>query len=224
MLFFLMIRLPPRSTLFPYTTLFRSEERHDVHPALEPLHERRVPRARLQHVRNERAMRQNGALWHTRRATGVLEDRGVLGSDVHRPKRGAVAQEVREEPLARGAVDRRAMPLAALAREREQRSEDRREVLLYVREDQVPDRRPIARRARDGVETRERDERLRPGVRELPAQLGSGVQGVARDHDRARSQRAVEGDDELRAVGQKQRDAVPFADTQRLEARSEAVR
>ena len=27
--FFLMIRLPPRSTLFPYTTLFRSGARHD---------------------------------------------------------------------------------------------------------------------------------------------------------------------------------------------------
>src|SRR3712207_2553919 len=29
MFFFLMIRRPPRSTLFPYTTLFRSERRHD---------------------------------------------------------------------------------------------------------------------------------------------------------------------------------------------------
>src|SRR3712207_7576991 len=28
--FFLMIRRPPRSTLFPYTTLFRSLERHRV--------------------------------------------------------------------------------------------------------------------------------------------------------------------------------------------------
>src|SRR5256885_11998483 len=28
--FFLMIRRPPRSTLFPYTTLFRSREQHDV--------------------------------------------------------------------------------------------------------------------------------------------------------------------------------------------------
>src|SRR3712207_9148644 len=27
--FFLMIRRPPRSTLFPYTTLFRSLRRHD---------------------------------------------------------------------------------------------------------------------------------------------------------------------------------------------------
>src|SRR3712207_6857287 len=29
--FFLMIRRPPRSTLFPYTTLFRSHDRGDVH-------------------------------------------------------------------------------------------------------------------------------------------------------------------------------------------------
>src|SRR2546423_2783047 len=30
--FFLMIRRPPRSTLFPYTTLFRSYPRHRQHP------------------------------------------------------------------------------------------------------------------------------------------------------------------------------------------------
>src|SRR5438477_4987177 len=30
-LFFLMIRRPPRSTLFPYTTLFRSDERPGEH-------------------------------------------------------------------------------------------------------------------------------------------------------------------------------------------------
>src|SRR6266581_5302713 len=29
--FFLMIRRPPRSTLFPYTTLFRSDRSHDPH-------------------------------------------------------------------------------------------------------------------------------------------------------------------------------------------------
>src|SRR6478609_11518965 len=43
--FFLMIRRPPRSTLFPYTTLFRSHRRHAErqrparvlrHPALRP--------------------------------------------------------------------------------------------------------------------------------------------------------------------------------------------
>src|SRR5690242_21082097 len=30
MIFFLMIRRPPRSTLFPYTTLFRSSNLHDL--------------------------------------------------------------------------------------------------------------------------------------------------------------------------------------------------
>src|SRR3712207_7264895 len=30
LLFFLMIRRPPRSTLFPYTTLFRSDPRRDA--------------------------------------------------------------------------------------------------------------------------------------------------------------------------------------------------
>src|SRR2546430_13932085 len=33
--FFLMIRRPPRSTLFPYTTLFRSEDFHLSDPALQ---------------------------------------------------------------------------------------------------------------------------------------------------------------------------------------------
>src|SRR5215204_6398263 len=34
LLFFLMIRRPPRSTLFPYTTLFRSPGRGQLQPAL----------------------------------------------------------------------------------------------------------------------------------------------------------------------------------------------
>src|SRR5215204_7020709 len=34
--FFLMIRRPPRSTLFPYTTLFRSAEARPCRPGLDP--------------------------------------------------------------------------------------------------------------------------------------------------------------------------------------------
>src|SRR5256885_13803486 len=44
--FFLMIRRPPRSTLFPYTTLFRSAQRsgsHSTHP-LGPNHLRKKDR------------------------------------------------------------------------------------------------------------------------------------------------------------------------------------
>src|SRR3989475_8847007 len=45
--FFLMIRRPPRSTLFPYTTLFRSnmvrgEREDDVYPAAEARAEERL--------------------------------------------------------------------------------------------------------------------------------------------------------------------------------------
>src|SRR3712207_7253841 len=36
--FFLMIRRPPRSTLFPYTTLFRSSEVQEVLPLDFPVH------------------------------------------------------------------------------------------------------------------------------------------------------------------------------------------
>src|SRR5574337_1496519 len=36
--FFLMIRRPPRSTLFPYTTLFRSRPDRDVRAAGEDVH------------------------------------------------------------------------------------------------------------------------------------------------------------------------------------------
>src|SRR3712207_8175781 len=35
-IFFLMIRRPPRSTLFPYTTLFRSWTRHLKHDPTDP--------------------------------------------------------------------------------------------------------------------------------------------------------------------------------------------
>src|SRR2546427_3733307 len=36
MFFFLMIRRPPRSTLFPYTTLFRSDPTVRPHPGPDP--------------------------------------------------------------------------------------------------------------------------------------------------------------------------------------------
>src|SRR5258707_2832748 len=37
-----MIRRPPRSTLFPYTTLFRSRVERDRHPVLPPFPEDRL--------------------------------------------------------------------------------------------------------------------------------------------------------------------------------------
>src|SRR3712207_7697406 len=70
MFFFLMIRRPPRSTLFPYTTLFRSHEvvrdvrpaadrgveavEHPTHPADPGLHKHEVEiRMPLEHTRGQ---------------------------------------------------------------------------------------------------------------------------------------------------------------------------
>src|SRR5256885_16955178 len=55
--FFLMIRRPPRSTLFPYTTLFRSGEARnlavwDAHGALDRIRDPSQPRA--EHDRDAR--------------------------------------------------------------------------------------------------------------------------------------------------------------------------
>src|SRR6266704_4576374 len=49
--FFLMIRRPPRSTLFPYTTLFRSLPRDcDVHLYSNVLHDWGVPQRSEEHT------------------------------------------------------------------------------------------------------------------------------------------------------------------------------
>src|SRR3712207_6922274 len=58
--FFLMIRRPPRSTLFPYTTLFRSLARRRLHPP--------VPRGAL----------RASATTVTKRACAVASPRGRL--------------------------------------------------------------------------------------------------------------------------------------------------
>src|SRR3712207_9508581 len=58
--FFLMIRRPPRSTLFPYTTLFRS---HLVQrdPEAELVGDELVPSRGLDHVRADEVERRAGS-------------------------------------------------------------------------------------------------------------------------------------------------------------------
>src|SRR3712207_6876482 len=64
--FFLMIRRPPRSTLFPYTTLFRSDLKRDEAGKEHQSEENRVPtEAPLgEHIAVERA--ENGRDCHRR--------------------------------------------------------------------------------------------------------------------------------------------------------------
>src|SRR3989337_2579505 len=56
-LFFLMIRRPPRSTLFPYTTLFRSRRRALVRPGLR----RRAPHRARRLVADRKSTRLNSS-------------------------------------------------------------------------------------------------------------------------------------------------------------------
>src|SRR6185437_16256673 len=51
--FFLMIRRPPRSTLFPYTTLFRSDERRHSGSVGQEAAERQLPRSRSEEHTSE---------------------------------------------------------------------------------------------------------------------------------------------------------------------------
>src|SRR2546422_6741959 len=67
--FFLMIRRPPRSTLFPYTTLFRSQ-------ALDLVHADRGARGeRAQLVGEERGLRQVGLVERSEEHTSELQSR-----------------------------------------------------------------------------------------------------------------------------------------------------
>src|SRR2546422_1406062 len=52
--FFLMIRRPPRSTLFPYTTLFRSAELDGVRGSARAARRGRAPAARPGPLRGDR--------------------------------------------------------------------------------------------------------------------------------------------------------------------------
>src|SRR5256885_5028471 len=74
--FFLMIRRPPRSTLFPYTTLFRSDLRGVLEGAIGAAAAAGLDvaalRAELPHVDDPSAERRKASL---RRVLGALIDR-----------------------------------------------------------------------------------------------------------------------------------------------------
>src|SRR3712207_9503220 len=85
--FFLMIRRPPRSTLFPYTTLFRS--RVDLHLAAlaggdadlrkpEPLRVGHAPDRHEHHVGFERLGRAAGRRLRSEEHTSELQSRQYL--------------------------------------------------------------------------------------------------------------------------------------------------
>src|SRR3712207_6997705 len=71
-MFFLMIRRPPRSTLFPYTTLFRSRRVHEHRPRQRPnsFEDPFESRLLVRRLRDEK-----GQLWAERRCPDNPQDR-----------------------------------------------------------------------------------------------------------------------------------------------------
>src|SRR5256885_7194305 len=69
-----MIRRPPRSTLFPYTTLFRSERRADERVDLDrlALDEHRLERLDAEAVERWRAGEEHGVLLRSEEHTSEL--------------------------------------------------------------------------------------------------------------------------------------------------------
>src|SRR6266481_8345454 len=59
--FFLMIRRPPRSTLFPYTTLFRSRPRWPTRPIRRRSSATRASRARHSNGQDRKSTRLNSS-------------------------------------------------------------------------------------------------------------------------------------------------------------------
>src|SRR5258707_6126488 len=74
--FFLMIRRPPRSTLFPYTTLFRSQRRQLVRRRRIPLGGRRPP-ARPPNLRDQKSTRLNSSHANISYAVFCLQKKGL---------------------------------------------------------------------------------------------------------------------------------------------------
>src|SRR5438874_8666856 len=94
-LFLLMIRQPPRSTLFPYTTLFRSQPRHlgRIRPVPQgiPPRDRRVPhgeRGRGPRSRDRKSTRLNSSHVEISYAVFCLKKKNnkkpfIAASDTH---------------------------------------------------------------------------------------------------------------------------------------------
>ena len=73
------------------------------------------------------------------------------------------------------------------------------------------------------VEPRQRDDRLDAVIAQRPFELVLGVDRIERRDDRAELPGAELGDEELRAVGQQQADAIAARDAERRERRRERV-
>src|SRR5437764_12882068 len=81
-LFFLLIRRPPRSTLFPYTTLFRSLVHLSVAPGADEAGESRVRRGRVDERSEEHTSELQSPMYLVCRL--LLEKKKNIKTKLHR--------------------------------------------------------------------------------------------------------------------------------------------
>src|SRR3989475_7685409 len=130
-----MIRRPPRSTLFPYTTLFRSDRLHGAEIVTEPRVLRSLSRVLIP---DERRRRANGAPEERERAVDARErsrDGGKGHADVLDPAHVQDGGVEREQPLGNGELlghAGRLQPEQRLRRELPKRDVARQLVLPLV--------------------------------------------------------------------------------------------
>src|SRR5687767_15904573 len=86
-LFFLMIRRPPRSTLFPYTTLFRSTKNQAVATSQEAVQNQNEPQLRDENAHNDKSV--HGVLNPTYQA-GLRRDAVQPDIEAERKKRDEI--------------------------------------------------------------------------------------------------------------------------------------
>jgi hypothetical protein len=148
-----------------------------------------------------------------------LEDRDVFSGielDFRRPL-PAVATEQLPEPE-EVPLEPRSLPFQSLLEGVEEPLE-RWEEVPDAREDQPlqagfgPDGRG------PGIKQVEGDHRLRAGVLDQLRELPLGIHGVRLDGDRAQPQGGIEGDDELRDIGEINGDAIALPDAEAVESR-----
>src|SRR6267143_5249469 len=84
MLFFLMIRRPPRSTLFPYTTLFRTAtDHHHLHLAVDALAFRSAHEAHAAEDLDRKSTRLNSSHSSISYAVFCLKKKHITLTSIH---------------------------------------------------------------------------------------------------------------------------------------------
>jgi hypothetical protein len=182
------------------------------------------PRRHLERVGDQVRVGQHRGFGRARRAAGVLEQRDVRPGDRDLRRRGRVlVDQARPEEDVGLWLHLDQLPVLSL-NEMDDRPPRESERLGHVHHDDPLDLGRFADLTEARKEHVEQDDGLDPRVVELLFHLPRDVERVGVDRDRADPEERVEGDRELRAVRQHDRDAIALAHAELVESGGEPQR